>query len=89
MVRALDQIFGEENSMPLNSGITLVEVYGRKRVLIENHRGIIAYGDSRVLINGNCGCVEIKGANLQLRNMSKTNLLITGKVTSVCFQEDS
>lgn len=67
-------------------GTPLVEILGDKRVLIENHKGIRCYSCNIVSVNTNCGCICIDGERLEIVNMTKQRLVITGKVQSVTLQ---
>lgn len=68
-------------------GIPLVEVCGRKQVLVENHRGVRAYGSGKVLVNTKCGVLCICGSDLSLCVMSKERLVVRGKISAVQYQE--
>ena len=35
----------------VNPGQPIVEIAGERRVLIENHRGVCAYGQERIVVN--------------------------------------
>ena len=62
---------------------TLVELYGNERVLIEEHRGILAYGDEEIRVGASFGCVIIDGLELRLCCMSRSQLVIRGRITGV------
>lgn len=74
------------NSIAPLPGISLVEIYGQNRVLVENHRGIAGYEDHAIQINVNFGRIIVSGHHLKLRNMSKEKLVITGKICGVNLQ---
>ena len=61
----------------------LVEVIGKKRVLIENHRGVCDYGKQSILIRVSHGKICICGEDLELVCMTKEQLVIIGKIGSV------
>ena len=62
--------------------ITLV---GDGQVLIENHRGIVAYSTEEIRVSVSFGQVAIKGRELLLRNILPEEMVIEGTVTSVNF----
>lgn len=64
----------------------IVEICGNERVLIENHRGIIAYGYNEIRIKSRIGCICVCGSQLRLSRMSNTKLVITGKICNVTLQ---
>lgn len=60
--------------------LPIIELAGDHRVLIENHHGVIQYSDAKVGIRVMYGDVYICGCSLKLKHMTKTKLLITGKI---------
>ena len=67
-------------------GVPLVEVCGQRRVLIENHQGIAAYGCGEIQIKVRNGRIVVCGENLKLVKMSKEKLVITGRICAVNLQ---
>lgn len=67
-------------------GQPLIEVAGDRRVLIENHIGITAYGCTEIHVKVCYGAVRICGQGLELANMTKQQLVITGKIDCVTLQ---
>lgn len=63
----------------------LIEVYGRNRVLIENHRGIIGYEDENIMVKTSDGYISVFGSDLKLAYMSKEKLVITGCIFTVAL----
>ena len=61
----------------------IVEIAGDQRVLVENHRGVIAYSAERILINVAFGTVCICGSGLRLIRMTKAQLVIRGRIDAV------
>lgn len=59
---------------------TLAEVYGMDRLLIEHHRGILSYGTEAIRIGTTYGCLVVEGEELRLCCMSRSQLVIHGKV---------
>lgn len=62
---------------------TLVELYGNERVLIEEHRGILAYGDEEIRVGTSYGMAVIEGFDLRLCCMSRSQLVIRGRIAGV------
>lgn len=71
-------------SIPGNS---LVEVVGRKRVLIEFHFGICAYSRCEICVRIKPGVVRICGTELELLRITKQQLVVCGKIDSICFDD--
>lgn len=67
-------------------GQPIVEIAGERRVLIENHLGVAAYGTERILVNVKYGFVCICGCNLEMIRMTKDQLVILGRIDSVGLQ---
>lgn len=61
-------------------GVTLLEVAGFQRVLIENHCGVITYGCSDIRIGTGYGYICVVGKHLNLANITKERLVITGEI---------
>lgn len=82
------QLFGIVTDLQLEPlpRIPLVEIYGQRRVLIENHQGIIAYGCNEILIKVRYGRICVSGECLKLVNMSRERLVITGRIFAVNLQ---
>lgn len=67
-------------SMPKNP---VIEVLGYRRVFVENHKGIAEYGCHRIVINVSYGQICIAGQHLELAEMTKASLVVTGLVDCV------
>ncbi len=61
----------------------LVEILGENRVLIENHFGIISYCLEEIRIKVAYGNVAVKGRGLQLMEICKEQLVISGYIEAV------
>ena len=68
------------------SGHPIVEISGDHRVLIENHLGVAAYGNDRILVNVKFGILSICGCKLEIMHMTKDQLVIHGIIGSVEIQ---
>lgn len=73
---------GQIANAPL-PGVPLVEILGNRRILVENHYGVIAYGQERICIKVRCGHIEITGKKLTIARMSDQQMIINGIVCSV------
>lgn len=62
---------------------TLVELYGNERVLIEEHRGILGYGQEEIRVGTSYGIAVIEGLDLRLCCMSRSQLVIRGRIGCV------
>ena len=75
------QFYGE--SLP---GVPVLEIAGDRRVLIEQHRGVIEYGTEQISIRMKYGIVCINGCGLQLKQMTKAQLIVTGQIDCIRIQ---
>lgn len=64
-------------------GLPLVEICGQRRVLIENHRGVLSYGRELIRVCVSYGAVEVRGCGLELARMTREQLVICGRIDSV------
>lgn len=72
----------EKAEAPL-SPTTLVELRGRRRVLVEGHRGILGYGRDEILVATAEGVLHISGRDLQLCSMSREQLFVSGTIDAI------
>ena len=68
---------------------TLAELYGNERLLVEQHRGILAYGDEGIRIGASFGAIRVEGADLRLCCMSRQQVVIRGRIDAVRTEEGS
>ena len=64
-------------------GMSLIEIAGDKRVLIEHHRGVTQYTREQICVKVKYGHVRIDGCGLELSRMSKEQLIISGRIDSI------
>lgn len=64
-------------------GAAKLSVTAGRRVLVENHRGILEYGTEQIVVNIGRGKIRLQGSDLRLVAMSKQELLISGRINSV------
>lgn len=64
-------------------GYPLIEIFADRRVLIENHKGLRAYGTEKVMVSSKIGCICVEGRSLSIANMTGHQLVICGKILAV------
>ena len=64
-------------------GLSLVEIAGEHRVLIENHCGVSEYCTNLIRVKVKFGHVCVNGVGLTLARMTKGQLVIVGRIESV------
>lgn len=62
---------------------TLAEVYGRDRLLVERHKGIVSYGTECIRIAATFGELVVEGEALRLCCMSRSQLVIRGRLRNL------
>ena len=64
-------------------GAPLLELSGDQRILIENHCGITCYSHREIRVNVKFGQICVSGCNLELMQMSASQLVITGSIRAI------
>lgn len=62
-----------------------VTLIGRNEFYLENHRGIIEYGLTRLRINLSRGFLEILGNNLEIKNLLPDEMSVYGDINTIRF----
>ncbi|SBV95756.1 putative sporulation protein YqfC [uncultured Eubacteriales bacterium] len=65
------------------AGLPRIELTGNRELRMENHKGILAYGSDEIHISGGKLVVKVRGANLELKAMNASELLIAGTIAGV------
>ncbi len=80
---------GRESALAddLAPGAPRIELLGDRRVLVENHKGILEYSDTLMRINCGTSVLRIVGAELELRSLSLTELAVTGRICQLGYDE--
>lgn len=65
------------------AGLVKVTISGKRRVLVEFHRGILEYGPECIEVAVRAGKVRVVGSELELTAMDSEAVLITGAVSAV------
>ena len=64
-----------------------ITIAGFKKMLIENYKVILEYQDIYIRVKTYIGIVNINGFNLNLTEMTSDDIMITGKIDNVDFEE--
>lgn len=67
----------------VNVGSARLSVYGKTKVLIENHKGILHYGENEIELNAKGMTIRVLGDELSISAMDKNDMLITGRILSL------
>ena len=84
-LRTRGERLAETLSLPrdLILGAPVLTCVGSMSVTVENHRGITALETDLIEIKGGNAALRIRGEDLVLKAMNRTELLITGRLFSV------
>lgn len=63
-----------------------ITITGFDEILIENFKGILEYEDIFVKISTHIGNININGFNLTLSQMTEDDILVTGKIDNLEFE---
>lgn len=85
--RDLPEETAERFDLPADAvaGVPKLTITGKARVVVENHKGLLEYGESMIEVGGGRVRIRVHGAGLELRAMNKDDLVITGQIISVEF----
>ena len=67
------------------TGLPKLELVGDGELRVENHKGILSYGQEEIHISGGIYLIKITGRELELRAMTGIELLITGKISQIAL----
>ncbi len=81
--RILDRLDLPDEPTP---GKPVVEIAGTERVLIEHHYGVTEYGRCRIRVKVSYGAVCVSGDRLELKRMTRDQLIISGKIDCVALE---
>ena len=68
-------------------GWPLVEILGNQRVLIENQNGVCCYDPCNIKIKVRRGLISVTGEKLELRQMTRNQVVITGTIYDVALTD--
>ena len=84
-IKGLCEDLGERLELPQEaiSGAVRLTALDDKRLLIENHRGLLAYGTELIRVATGKGQIVLRGTDLSMRAMNRAELLIAGRLQSL------
>lgn len=65
------------------AGLPCIRLVGQEELYLQNHRGILSYGEEEILISGGKLMIRVRGSGLRLRSMTPTDLSISGTIGAV------
>lgn len=67
------------------AGLSHLELLGDRRLLLEGHEGLLAYGDTLIDVSVGGMVLRVTGAGLTLRSMTERELCIAGRIDGIEF----
>ena len=64
-------------------GMPRMVLCGGRRMLMENHQGIVEYGPERLRVKTASGVVIVEGEDLTLSSLGETDLMVTGEIRRI------
>lgn len=68
------------------SNVPKITITGFDEILIENFKGILEYEDFFAKISTQIGNININGFNLKLNQMTDDDIVVTGKIENIDFE---
>lgn len=65
-----------------------LRMHGNKKVIIENHTGIIVYEDNEVGIKTNEQNILIKGSKLKIEEINSFKVIVKGEIKEIIFSKE-
>ena len=65
-----------------------ITILGFNELVIENYKNILEYDEIFIKVNTYIGAINISGVNLKLIQMNKEDIMVTGKIDSLDFEEN-
>lgn len=62
---------------------------GNRCVMVENHRGLCALGQEKIVVRTECGLLGICGCGLTLSEVRPDAMVVQGTITGVGYLEDN
>lgn len=69
------------------SGCTLISLFNNDELLIENHKGLIDYNNSQIIIITDNNRIVVSGQALNIKEFSKDDILIKGQIIKLSFED--
>lgn len=65
-----------------------ITITGDNEIVIENHKGVMAFKDNMIKVNTNSGIMCIYGNKFEILFMSGSTVNISGKFTSIEYENN-
>lgn len=79
--RSLSEFLGMPEEV--TRGNTLLTVFEKNSVVIDNYKGILLYDEREIIVKGNRYNIKICGSNLNVDYFTKTDIKISGVLNKI------
>ncbi|MBQ4652415.1 MAG: sporulation protein [Oscillospiraceae bacterium] len=87
-LKAVATELAEKFELPAEAvGAAKLTLTGGSRLLVENHTGLLEYGEERMIVSCMKGKIIIYGSELRLVGMNADELAIAGSIKSVEWEK--
>ena len=70
-------------------GIPIMEIADDRRLVVENHMGVLEYSNKRICVSIRNGFYKITGDKLSISYMSRFRLVIVGRIELISIERGS
>lgn len=60
-------------------------LWGDQELMVENHKGLLAFDSCRVVVGSSCGALEIKGEKLCIKRVLIYEMVVTGNIEQIRY----
>ncbi len=87
--RPLNERMAEALGLPGEVVCRLPEITltGNRTLLVENHLGMMDYGECAICINTGIGVLKVTGANFDILSITDEVIALQGEIRSLSFEE--
>ena len=87
-IKGLCEDLAERLELPPEAvgGALRLTAVGDRRLLIENHAGLLLYGSETIRVSTGRGALTVHGSELRMSAMNRAELLILGRLQSLDWE---
>lgn len=87
-IKAKAELLADRLDLPTDAalGMTKLTVFGRRKLLVENHKGISSYETEHIMLDCVNTKLSVRGNNLMLTAMDENDMIISGSLLSIEFE---
>lgn len=88
-VKKIKERIADELDLPKDIIIDIpkITVIGIGEILIENHKGIVAFDNEKIRVNSRLGIICIEGSDIEILFIGKSTITIGGRFKALNYEE--